>query len=333
MKRADAIIGTVACGCLAFALVIGAAQTALAQQPSETSVPGSAAPAASGTEPAASSPAASSGVSAGASSQSGSSLSGSSLPGAALIDRLNQALERAISGEDGTGGLMSLAPRGTQPSRGPVVVEMFTSQGCSSCPPADESFMAYAARPDVIALSLHVDYWDYLGWEDPFAQPAFTSRQKAYARAAHSRSIYTPQMVVGGAQSLIGSDMSALDGMIAGEKARPAQVVLNVSGDDGRYVIDLGAPKPLDFPAVVQIVRYAPHARVAILRGENAGMVVDYVNVVTAWHSVADWDGRSETRLAARIDGDQPAVVIVQSVLPGKSGSLPGPILAAARLN
>lgn len=327
MKRADAIIGTVACGCLAFALVIGTVQAGLAQQPSEPPVPGAAAPAAPVAEPAVSAPAVSPAPSAGAGQ------SGTALPGAALIDRLNQALERAISGDDGSGGLMSLAPHGTQPSRGPVVVEMFTSQGCSSCPPADETFMAYAARPDVIALSLHVDYWDYLGWEDPFAQPAFTSRQKAYARAAHSRSIYTPQMVVGGAQSLIGSDMSALDGMIAGEKARPAQVVLNVSGDDGRYVIDLGAPKPLDFPAVVQIVRYAPHARVAILRGENAGMVVDYVNVVTAWHSVADWDGRSQTRLAARIDGDQPAVVIVQSVLPGKSGSLPGPILAAARLN
>ena len=258
----------------------------------------------------------------------------------ALVDRLNHALEDALSGHAGgpgaeapASGALALANRDAGPSRGPVVMELFTSQGCSSCPPADEMFAHFANRPDVIALALHVDYWDYLGWEDPFAQPAFTARQKAYAVAAHSRSIYTPQTIIEGAQSLIGADSAALEALVAQEKARPAQVVLNVAGGSGRYTIDLSAPSPLNQPAVVQIVRYAPHARVAILRGENAGMVVNYANVVTAWHVVADWDGQSAARMTARIEGDQPAVLIVQAIMNGKSGPLPGPILAAARLN
>lgn len=328
MKQTDAIIGSVACGWLSVGLLFGWAGTALADQATDTSAAGTA-----GVVRVDSTTAPVTGQTAG---QTTGPATGSTIPGAALIERLNQALENAISGhgdDASPGSQNALAARDSRPARGPVVVEMFTAQGCSSCPPADESFMRYAERPDVIALALHVDYWDYLGWEDPFAQPAFTSRQKAYARAARSRSIYTPQMVVEGAQSLIGSDVSGLDDIIAQEKARPATVSLTVSGDDGRYIIDLSAPAPLDQNAVVQIVRYAPHAQVSILRGENAGMVVDYMNVVTAWHAVAEWDGRTATRLKASIEGDQPAVVIVQSSLPGKSGTLPGPILAAARLN
>lgn len=133
---------------------------------------------------------------------------------------------------------------------------------------------------------------------------------------------------------MIGANADGLDKLIENEKNRPAQVALKVSGSNGSYIIDLSAPKsPLDKPAVVQIVRYAPEARAEILRGENAGMVVDYANVVTGWHAVADWDGKSPARLSARIEGDQPAIVIVQTVVPGKEGALPGPVLAAARLN
>ena len=108
---------------------------------------------------------------------------------------------------------------------------------------------------------------------------------------------------------------------------------MTVAGSKGQYVLELRADPPLAQGAVVQIVRYMPQARVEILRGENAGLVVDYANVVTAWHAVAEWDGRTPTRLNARIDGDEPAVVIVQTALPGKSAPLPGPIVAAARLD
>lgn len=212
---------------------------------------------------------------------------------------------------------------------GPVVVELFTSQGCSACPPADALLADIAERDDVIALALHVDYWDYLGWEDPFAQPAFTARQKAYARAAGERSIYTPQMIVGGADALVGPRAADLAGLISAHRQAPAQVRLSVSSDGARYVIEIDADPPLETGAVVQIVRYAPQARVEILRGENAGKVVDYTNIVTAWHAVADWDGRAPLKLNATIDGEEPAVVIVQTARAGKSAPMPGAILAA----
>ncbi len=214
----------------------------------------------------------------------------------------------------------------------PVVVELFTSQGCSSCPPADEILATLAARPDVIPLALHVDYWDYLGWEDPFAQPAFTARQKAYARAKGERMIYTPQMMVGGAESVVGTDGAALDRVITARQDLKTPVRMQVTGSAGQYQISLSANPPLKEGTVVQIVRYAPQARVHILRGENAGLELDYANVVTAWHAVAEWDGRTPTRLNARIEGEDPAVVIVQSARPGKSVPLPGPIVAARKL-
>lgn len=215
------------------------------------------------------------------------------------------------------------------PAPSPVVVELFTSQGCSSCPPADALLADLAARKDVIALALHVDYWDYLGWEDPFAQPAFTARQKAYARAAGERSIYTPQMIVGGADTLVGPRAADLAGLISAHLSAPARVRLHVDRTDGRYVIEISADPPLETGAVVQIVRYAPQARVEILRGENQGRVVDYANIVTAWHAVAEWDGRAPLKLNAVVEGEEPAVVIVQAARPGKSAPLPGPILAA----
>ncbi len=263
------------------------------------------------------------------------------MSGPSLIENLNRALENAISGLEASGpptafsdqAINTLVAKLPAPVLSPTVVELFTSQGCSACPPADELLASIAGRPDVIALSLHVDYWDYLGWEDPFAQPAFTARQKAYARAAGSRTIYTPQMIVGGDHSLVGPNATDLETLIAQEKQVTPRVGLQVSGEAGTYQIDISAPKPLGKNAVVQIVRFAPQARVEILRGENAGMVLDYVNVVTAWHAVAEWDGAAPTRLNAKIDGDEPAVVIVQEARPGKSAPLPGAILAAARLN
>ncbi|WP_245965186.1 DUF1223 domain-containing protein [Paenirhodobacter hankyongi] len=274
------------------------------------------------------------GAGTGAGGTTGGTPAPGTLSGPSLIENLNEALENALE-KARVPDAMSLMARTVtpEPSRGPVVVELFTSQGCSACPPADELLAKIADRPDVIALSLHVDYWDYLGWEDPFAQPAFTARQKAYARAARSRTIFTPQMIIEGEQSLVAPSEAELEQMIAREYETPDAVALSVSGSKGNYQIELRADPPLPQNAVVQIVRFAPQARVEILRGENAGMVLDYANVVTAWHAVADWDGRTPTRLNAKIDGDEPAVVIVQGATPGKSAPLPGPILAAARLN
>ncbi|WP_444455532.1 DUF1223 domain-containing protein [Rhodobacter capsulatus] len=258
-----------------------------------------------------------------------------SLPGASLVESLNRALERAIGQKTvAKPQANTLIAPSAAPAPSPVVVELFTSQGCSACPPADAALAKIAARPDVLALSLHVDYWDYLGWEDPFAQPAFTARQKAYARAAHLRTLYTPQVIVAGTQSLVSPADPELDAAIVAAASAPPTVAMTVSrgAEPGQYAIDLAAARPLKQGTVVQIVRYVPQARVEILRGENAGQVLDFVNVVTAWHAVAEWDGKAPVRLNAKIEGEEPAAVIVQTALPGKTVPLPGPILASGWL-
>lgn len=257
-----------------------------------------------------------------------------SLPGASLVESLNRALDRALAPAAGDPKTNALIAPAAAPAPSPVVVELFTSQGCSACPPADAALAKVAARPDVLALSLHVDYWDYLGWEDPFAQPAFTARQKAYARAAGLRTLYTPQVIVAGTESLTSPAEPDLEAVITKAAAQAPVVAMTVSrgAEPGHYAIDLSAPKPLRQGTVVQIVRYVPQARVEILRGENAGQVLDFANVVTAWHAVAEWDGKAPVRLNAQIEGEEPAAVIVQTALPGKTVPLPGAILAAGWL-
>ncbi len=208
----------------------------------------------------------------------------------------------------------------------PVVVELYTSQGCSSCPPADEFLAELAARPDVIALALHVDYWDYLGWQDAFAQPAFTQRQKRYAKAAGAKMIYTPQIIVGGTDRVKGLRPDEIVGRIAAHAAQAPRVALRVARDGGMVVIELLAEPPLDRGAVVQMVRFDREQTVQIERGENAGRAVVYRNIVTDWTAVADWPGQAPLRLELAAEGPAPLAVIVQE--PG-----PGAVLAAARLD
>ena len=206
-----------------------------------------------------------------------------------------------------------------------VVVELFTSQGCASCPPADEFLEALVKDPRVIPLSLHVDYWDYIGWEDEFAESAFTERQKMYARAAGARTIYTPQMIVGGMEHLVGVRPEELSALIGQHLATPLPVAVRLSRSDGSLLIDASAERPLERPAVVQLVRYLPSETVEITRGENAGQRVTYANIVQDWTDVGVWDGAAPLSLRETISGSSPAVVIVQEVGAGR-------ILGAARL-
>lgn len=181
---------------------------------------------------------------------------------------------------------------------------------------------------------MHVDYWDYLGWNDPFGQHKFTARQKAYARAADERTVYTPQMIIEGRDELISPTEDDLNRIIAREKARPRPARLQITRTGDRYEVALFANQPLDHPAVVQVVRYIPGARVDILHGENAGKTVNYTDIVTGWRTVADWDGASPTHLTIEVDGDDKAVLLVQEALPGPDKAvLPGAIVAAGRLD
>lgn len=206
-----------------------------------------------------------------------------------------------------------------------VVVELFTSQGCSACPPADEFLARLAQDPGVIPLSLHVDYWDYIGWEDSFGDARFTERQKAYARAIGSRTIYTPQMVVSGVERVEGNQPEQVEHSIRARQLTETPVTLRLSRQGGRIAIHAEADPPLTEGVRVQVVRYLPIETVGIERGENAGMTVVYANIVTSWQVLGDWNGRDPLDITAPVTGDEPVVVILQR--PG-----PGEIVAASRL-
>jgi hypothetical protein len=206
----------------------------------------------------------------------------------------------------------------------PVVVELFTSQGCSTCPPADAILGELARLPDVIALGLHVDYWDYIGWTDTFAGAAFTARQQAYARAARERGVYTPQFIVAGVDAVGGADAMQLMAHLRHHAETHPAVDLDIRRTGGRLRIAARAAVPAARPLILQVVRYRPSATVAIGAGENAGREITYANIVTSWQQVADWHGPEPLLLEIGIADPEPVVVILQE--PG-----PGRIVAAAR--
>jgi len=210
----------------------------------------------------------------------------------------------------------------------PVVVELFTSQGCSACPPADAFMQDLAKEPGVLALALHVDYWDYIGWKDQFAQPQFTARQKAYARAAGQRSVYTPQMIVDGQDHVVGTHIADVVRLLRSHAERPRNLAISVARQGGDLQIELRPTGPLSGAMAVQLVRYRPDAVVDIARGENAGKRVHYVNIVSDWTLLSEWDGRTPLAISQPISGDLPAAVIVQSI----TAKGPGRIEAAALL-
>jgi len=161
----------------------------------------------------------------------------------------------------------------------PVLVELFTSQGCSSCPPADEVLAKLSARPDVVAVAFHVDYWDHLGWKDPFASPAFTRRQRDYRAAFGNRSVYTPQMVFNGTVEFPGQSQSdaarAVDAAARSGFDRPA---LSLQRTNGEVIIEIGAGSAGPSTAVFGAV-YGMAKTTRVSRGENAGRTLDAINI------------------------------------------------------
>lgn len=207
-----------------------------------------------------------------------------------------------------------------------VVVELYTSQGCSSCPPADDYFARLVADPRVIALALHVDYWDYIGWKDRFAHHEFTKRQKDYARAAGSQMVYTPQMIIGGVDRVEGYRPTEVAALIDDHLRQSETVALEMHRSGDMLQITARALEPLSEPLRVQLVRYRPVDTVSIKDGENAGLTVTYHNIVTMWQPLGDWTGEAPLSLEVRAPGPDPAVVILQA-------HGPSTIMAAARLD
>ena len=212
----------------------------------------------------------------------------------------------------------------TQAENSPVVVELFTSQGCSSCPPADALLKELSGRDDVIPLALHVDYWDYIGWKDKFADPRSVKRQKGYARVAGRRSIYTPQMIINGQDDVVGNRPKDVEMLIARHKTVDAPVDLQVrkSGSKVLATVErISGSGALD----IHFVRVNPSQTVKIKRGENAGRTVPYSNIVTEWVRHGKWNGKGRYSAEFQAAGDDDVVVIVQQ--PDH-----GAVLAAARL-
>jgi hypothetical protein len=206
------------------------------------------------------------------------------------------------------GGLAVLMPGGALAAERPVVVELFTSQGCSSCPPANAFLNELSKQPsDVLALAFHVTYWDYLGWKDPFSLPVATDRQAQYGRRFGDGS-YTPEIVVDGAAGLVGSYRDEVNSAIA--KARTQNVTaaeVNLVARDGKASIDIGAGKGA---ARVMLVGFDREHVTAIGRGENRGRTMAEANIVRSFRPIGQWNG-APVHLEERLpDGEQVAVIL-----------------------
>jgi hypothetical protein len=208
-----------------------------------------------------------------------------------------------------------------------AVVELFTSQGCSSCPKADAVFSELGKRGDLIALAYHVDYWDYIGWADTFGAKANSDRQRAYAESWGSSRIYTPQLIVNGSNGVVGSREKDVSGAI---DAAALNLPVGLTVGTNMLEVTIG-PQASGAPAMVWLITFKDHAQVVIERGENAGRTMDYDQIVTGKQMLGMWDAVAGTHLKLPLaeltaDGSNGAVILVQ----GDKNGLPGPILGAS---
>jgi hypothetical protein len=237
----------------------------------------------------------------------------------------------------GFGGLFAGLLFAAAPAQADIkgVVELFTSQGCSSCPSADKLLGRYAERNDLLALSYSVDYWDYLGWKDTLASPDNSERQRNYAQARGDGQVYTPQVVVDGRTHAVGSDEAQIDQALATHPdGLPVHLSLASTGDAITVNIDAASRAAAEMPhATLWLVMYNRSVTVPIGRGENSGRTVTYTNVVRKLRPIAMWKGeamsvdlpRSEVK---RADVNRCAVLLQAETKDG----LPGPILGAATI-
>ena len=191
----------------------------------------------------------------------------------------------------------ALAPVVAQAAEPRAVIELFTSQGCSSCPPADKLAGELMHDPSLIVMSLAIDYWDYLGWKDTLALSGHANRQRAYARMRGDREVYTPQVVVNGTVHVVGSDRAAIDVAIAQTSKQPGTlslpVTMAVAGDT--VTVTVPAAKSGETKGEIWLCPISTNVPVAISRGENTGHTITYHNVVRRWVKIGDWTGAART--------------------------------------
>jgi hypothetical protein len=197
----------------------------------------------------------------------------------------------------------------------PVVVELFTSQGCSSCPPADNFLGELAQRSDVLALAFHVDYWNYIGWTDPFASKVATQRQRDYSQRLALRYVYTPQMVINGVAEGVGSEPDAIIPLITAAAADPAPRVVTTlaRSGDGRLTVHIDAGSTSE-PASIWLVGFDRADTTSVLHGENEGRTLTDYHVVRSFREIGTWTGAAvDLDVAAKtVSGDGSVAVLVQ---------------------
>lgn len=210
------------------------------------------------------------------------------------------------------------------------VVELFTSQGCSSCPPADAVLGELARQGDVVALAYHVDYWNYLGWRDTFSSEQSTKRQYDYARTLGRKSVYTPQAVINGRDHLNGADRRGIDAKLESFEQAGRGLVVPVSAvrDGDSIKIDIGSG---DGKANILLVYFDRENTVDVKRGENRGRKLTYWNSVKDMQTVAMWDGEAMELVLPKslmdADGHEGCAVLLQTMKPN---GVPGPIIGAS---
>lgn len=213
----------------------------------------------------------------------------------------------------------------------PMVVELFTSEGCSSCPPADEYVEELAQRQFVLPLSFHVDYWDYIGWKDRFADPIFTARQRAYAAAQGTSMVYTPQMIVAGAIDVVGSDRKAVEKALKTAYTRNTMYRIQVARDpQGRVIVEFPDAQ-IGVPATVWLVTYQKSGESKVGAGENSGRKLMTYNVVRSLQKVGMWYGPAaeiELKLDPQAKANSPDACAIIA-----NQAEHGPIIAAAAFN
>ena len=222
---------------------------------------------------------------------------------------------------------IGVLPAGAEPR---AVVELFTSQGCSSCPPADRLLGELARDPSLVTMSLPIDYWDYIGWKDTLAKPRHAARQRFYAKTRGDGDVFTPQVVVNGITHAIGSDKGAIEQAIAQSRRDGATLSLPVKFAlaDGKLSVNVLAANPDSASGEVWLCALGKAIPVAIGRGENTGHTVTYHNVVRRWVKLGDWTGTARNFAVplADFEAADAMAVIVQS----GTGDRPGTMLGAA---
>ena len=178
-----------------------------------------------------------------------------------------------------------------------AVIELFTSQGCSSCPPADNLLGELAHDPTLVTMSLPVDYWDYLGWKDTLALPEHSDRQRAYAHARGVSRIGTPQVIVNGITAVLGSDRAAIERAIThtDRADKPLALPVSLTVNDGTVTVTVPAATDAHNSGTVWLCPVTGKVSVKIGRGENSGSRVTYTNVVRRWVKLGHWDGKART--------------------------------------